>query len=107
MIQLPRLLLVCGNSMSPTYRDGEYLVSRPVSFNGIKENDVLIFRTPYDPKRVVIKRAIMKSTLTKEIFFMGDNLDESYDSRHYGFIPYEYVLGKVIDQRQKGDIKHE
>ena len=103
MIQIPRLLLVCGNSMYPTYKDGEHLFSLPTSFNKIKEGDVLIFRTPYDPKRVVIKRVIMKSTVTKELFFLGDNFSESYDSRNYGFVPYKYVLGKVTDQRQKGE----
>ena len=104
MIQIPRLLLVCGNSMNPTYKDGEYLFSLPTSFNKIKEGDVLIFRTPYDQKRVVIKRVALKCTKTKELFFLGDNLDDSYDSRNYGFVPYKYVLGKVTDQRQKGEI---
>ena len=103
MIQIPRLLLVCGNSMNPTYKDGEYLFSMPISFKKIKEGDVLIFRTPYDPKRVVIKRVAMKATVSNELFFLGDNPSESYDSRNYGFVPYKYVLGKVTDQRQKGE----
>ena len=89
--------------MNPTYKDGEYLLSMPISFKRIKEGDVLIFRTPYDQKRVVIKRVAMKATLSNELFFLGDNPSESYDSRNYGFIPYKYVLGKVTDQRQKGE----
>ncbi len=89
--------------MYPTYKDGEYLISMPTSFRSIKEGDVLIFRTPYDPKRVVIKRVSLKSSITKELFFLGDNPSESYDSRNYGFVPYKYVLGKVTSQRQKGE----
>ena len=104
MIQIPRLLLVVGNSMYPTYKDGEHLISIPVSFKKIREGDVLIFRTPYNEKRVVIKRVALKCTKTKELFFLGDNLADSYDSRNYGFVPYKYVLGKVTDQRQKGEI---
>ena len=102
MIQIPRLLLVVGNSMYPTYKDGEHLISIPVSFKKIKEGDVLIFRTPYNEKRVVIKRVALKCTKTKELFFLGDNLDDSYDSRNYGFVPYKFVLGKLVNQRQKG-----
>lgn len=103
MLKIPRLVLVCGNSMFPTYKDGEYLFSVPTSFNKVREGDVLIFRTPYDPKRVVIKRVAMKSTATRELFFLGDNSSDSYDSRNYGFVPYKYVLGKVTSQRQKGE----
>ena len=103
MIQIPRLLVICGDSMYPTYKDGEYLISLPVRFSKINVGDVLIFKTPYDPKRVVIKRVNMISTFTKELFFLGDNLDNSYDSRNYGFIPYKNVLGKLVQQRKKGD----
>lgn len=45
----------------------------------------------------------MKATVSNELFFLGDNPSESYDSRNYGFVPYKYVLGKVTDQRQKGE----
>jgi signal peptidase I len=27
------------------------------------------------------------------LFFLGDNRDESYDGRYYGFVPRENVLG--------------
>lgn len=99
---IPRLVVVCGNSMYPTYKDGEYLFTTPVfSFSKIKEGDVLIFRTPYDQNRVAIKRVALKSSATKEILFLGDNSDDSYDGRNYGFVPFNYVLGKITDQRIK------
>ena len=101
-MQLFRCIEICGNSMNPTYKDGEHLISLPVSFKKIKEGDVLIFRTPYDMNRVAIKRVKYKSNATKELFFLGDNAEDSYDSRNYGFVPYKNVLGKITDQRQKG-----
>ena len=101
-MQIPRIIEICGNSMYPTYKDGELLLTLPVSFKRIQEGDVLIFKTPYDPNRVVIKRVTYKSSKTKELCFLGDNSLDSYDSRNYGFVPYKFVLGKLINQRQKG-----
>ena len=101
MIQIPRLLVICGDSMFHTYKDGEHLISIPTTFSKIKVGDVLIFKTPYDKKRVVIKRVNMISTYTKELFFLGDNLDNSFDSRNYGFVPYKNVLGKVVPNRKE------
>ena len=31
-------------------------------------------------------------------YVIGDNLDRSYDSRNFGVIPYERIIGKVIYQ---------
>ena len=32
----------------------------------------------------------------KDTFFMvGDNRDDSFDSRYFGAVPYKYLIGKV------------
>ncbi|WP_425280614.1 S26 family signal peptidase [Microbispora hainanensis] len=30
------------------------------------------------------------------VFVLGDNLEASVDSRHFGFVPVERVVGRVI-----------
>ena len=35
------------------------------------------------------------------IFLLGDNSKSSMDSRHYGFIPEEKVVGKVVFMKNK------
>lgn len=102
----PRALVV-GNSMYPTYKDGEVIrVKRVFNKKKVKENQVVIvkFKVVEDDRhRVVIKRVTKFSDLYKEkrMFLEGDNPIESYDSRMYGYVPVKYILGVLIDQRDK------
>jgi signal peptidase I len=52
--------VVSGESMVPTFHDGEYLIVDELSYNLGDPNrgDVVIFRYPADPKRYFIKRII-------------------------------------------------
>lgn len=105
-LKRPRLVRVCENSMLPTYKDGDILFVLPVRFSKIKEGDVLIFYRK-EAERVLIKRVTIKSNHTKKLFFEGDNPEVSHDSRHFGFVDAECVLGKVYPQRKKGECESE
>lgn len=104
LLRVPRFVEVIGDSMYPTYEDGEVLFVYPVfSIEKLKEGDVIIFKSPEDKKRVLIKRVDKLYVHSKLIKVLGDNSRVSHDSREFGCIPFSSVLGKLKQQRAKGD----
>jgi signal peptidase I len=95
------LIVVNGISMNPTYSDGEYLLGirkirkKPDSF---KINEIYVYQPPGGDKRYVIKRLIEITSFG--LIFAGDNRDNSYDSRHYGYVNPNKVVAKVIYRKR-------
>lgn len=70
------------------------LVSRlPILLGGIRPGDVVIFQHPLHGK--LIKRVDHLEAEGSQVFVTGTSPD-SIDSRTFGAIPREIVLGKVI-----------
>jgi len=83
-----RMAVVSGLSMIPTLAPGERLLVR---LDGpIVIGDIVVFKrdSQFDVKRVL-------RIDTEGIFVQGDNDLVSTDSRSYGLIPFEDVLGTV------------
>jgi signal peptidase I len=96
-----------GNSMVPAIKSGAILTVYKASY-GIrlpgsstyvlrwgtpKEGDVVIFYTPSG--EVAVKRC--GDSLADGFFYLfGDNSSQSYDSRNYGPIPKNHIIGKVL-----------
>jgi signal peptidase I len=103
--------LVDGRSMQPSLRSGDpvlilklaYGLRNPAGAYCIvwarpKNRDIVAARRP-DSDVVVIKRVSGKLGNAQEatnVFLLGDNLYESVDSREFGLVPMNNILGKVI-----------
>jgi nickel-type superoxide dismutase maturation protease len=82
-----------GTSMNPTLRDGEVvLVDRGAEIN---VGDIVVARHPLEPGSELLKRV---HTITPDgrYFLIGDNLDDSNDSRHFGPVARDYITGKAV-----------
>lgn len=96
------LARVCGRSMFPTYKDGGLLLTtRLFNRDKLKIGKVYIYtKTNEDgQEHLVVKRLTKIHPSDPSLVFMeGDNTEESYDSRHYGFINAEQIIAKVLWQ---------
>ena len=85
---------VCeGKSMNPTLRDGEtVLVDRAAK---IETGDIVVAKHPIEQGSEIVKR-VERINERGDYFLVGDNLEDSNDSRHFGAVTREYIKGKVV-----------
>ena len=99
-----------GHSMLPAIEPGKILVvlklryglrlpwsgSYVIRWSSPQEGDVVVFFTPSG--EIAVKRC--GEFFSKESFYaLGDNGPQSYDSRSYGPVPVDNVVGKVLGVR--------
>jgi signal peptidase I len=90
-----RLLKVRGNSLSPDFCEGDYVLTLRVPFPTvkIKVGDVITFTQPGYGTLIKRVRRILDG---EHKFDVRGRLTESSDSRDFGPIAPEQVTGKVI-----------
>ena len=80
--------------MNPTLKDGEVvLVNRDAA--EIAVGDIVVAKHPLEQNSEVVKR-VERINERGHYFLVGDNPDDSTDSRHYGAVTREYIKGKVV-----------
>ncbi len=82
--------------MSPLYTPGmRILVWR--WFRLLKPGDVVVLSDPRDGRRIVKRvEKILDGDLEEKYHVLGDNKNESTDSRVFGPVSKESILGKVV-----------
>ena len=82
-----------GKSMNPTLKDGEVvLVDREAE---IEVGDIVVAKHPFEKNVEIVKR-VKRINEQGNYFLIGDNLEDSNDSRHFGAVTREYIKGKVV-----------
>jgi signal peptidase I len=89
---------VDGPSMEPTYRQGDRVVVNRLAYAGRRPvaGDVVVFRDPDDASRHLIKRVAAAPGADGSVFVLGDNPAASKDSRVFGPVPRERIVGKAM-----------
>ena len=83
--------------MSPTFKAGQHVLAWRKAFTrNFSVGDVVVLTHPQEPEREIIKR-IKAISEDKMYFVEGDNAQKSQDSRSFGFVPQDIILGKVFN----------
>ena len=104
MAHLPfRTIAVSGNSMSPTYIDGDWLLFRRLravsAAQRLVGKVVVIERESY-PGILLIKRVMRADE--NGLWVEGDNKDASTDSRTWGLLAPRDIAGRVLIRYRRG-----
>jgi signal peptidase I len=95
-------LLVEGDSMSPTYSSGDWLLARWGSFNRsrLKIGQVVVIELDHQPGIYYVKRITDVNHEMNEIFVSSDN-PAGTDSRTWGYLPSSCVRARVLIRIRK------
>jgi nickel-type superoxide dismutase maturation protease len=87
-----RRFRITDTSMQPTLRPGDRVIV--ATWLRVRVGDVVVLR---DPERYTTYSAKRVAALTRGgLDLRGDNVNVSRDSRHFGSVPRQLVIGRVV-----------
>ncbi|MDQ2952161.1 MAG: nickel-type superoxide dismutase maturation protease [Chloroflexota bacterium] len=89
----PWRVAVSGHSMEPALREGDWLIVVPPRRRP-RGGDVVLVRDPRERTRLLLKR-VAEVAPEGGVVVRGDRDDHSTDSRHFGAIPLDDVIGRA------------
>jgi len=98
------IIVVRGRSMSPTLHDGDLVLidKKPKAYN---IGDICVLVPPDEADKIVIKRITKVKPMDRLYWFLGDNRNNSHDSRDYGWVNVENIEGRVIKHWRRNKTK--
>ena len=84
-----------GDSMLPVLSGGDRVVVDPSSVPAV--DDIVVAYHPYKKSVSIVKR-VVEILPDGRYVLLGDNLDESTDSRSFGSIAAKDIFGKVVSR---------
>jgi nickel-type superoxide dismutase maturation protease len=92
--------VVDGPSMEPAYRAGDRVLVNRLAYRrrGPRIGDVVVLRDPERPDRFLLKRVAPHPdgiAASGAVYVLGDNETQSRDSRDFGWVPRDAIVGKA------------
>jgi nickel-type superoxide dismutase maturation protease len=99
LLRRRKRLKITGNSMLPLLKPEDEILLNPNAYRQYlpQVNDIVVTTYPGKSNLIVVKR-IAAVEPNGNLFLVGDNLRESTDSRHWGIVNPENILGKVTSR---------
>jgi signal peptidase I len=100
-------VIVEGTSMQPTYNPRDWLLIRYRGFGKkrpfLRLGDVVVIEREQQPGIFYIKRVseIQRKSAVQESYFVRSDNDSGTDSRTWGYLRKEEIVGKVITRIKK------
>ena len=88
-----------GDSMWPTFRDGDVLTFTQQNLSSLAVSDVVLVSHPLKPEVRMVKR-VLRIESNGDLFLVGDNPDPlaSEDSHNFGPVPCRLVQARWLGE---------
>jgi len=97
VVRRPRRVVVRDDSMRPTLKPGDRLKVDPSAYltRAPAPGEIVVLVDPDEPTRWLVKRVSSVDEASRTVDVRGDATEVARDSRRFGPVRFEAVLGRV------------